>query len=102
MMVLQHTFIIVKGQPKALQIEKIDFLIINHVTKKPVIAIETDGYSFHNAKTEQYKRDMKKNHILEIYGLPLLRLGTNESGEKRKIIDVLSNILNQAAFTNGG
>lgn len=69
----------------------LDFLIISHVTKKPVMAIETDGYSYHNADTEQHNRDLKKNHILELYGLPLLRLSTNESGEKQKILDTLYN-----------
>ncbi len=30
------------------------FLIINRVTKEPLLAIETDGYRFHNEKTEQF------------------------------------------------
>lgn len=72
----------------------LDFLIINHVTKKPVLAIETDGFNYHNDETEQHQRDLKKNHILAIYGLPLLRLKTNESGEKEKIITMLANIVN--------
>ena len=71
----------------------LDFLIINHVTKKPVLAIETDGYSYHNDATEQHRRDLLKNHILETYGLPLLRLKTNESGEREKITTVLNKIL---------
>lgn len=71
----------------------LDFLIINHVTKKPVLAIETDGYSYHNDKTEQHKRDLLKNHILVTYELPLLRLKTNESDEKEKIITQLNRIL---------
>ena len=71
----------------------LDFLIINHVTKMPVLAIETDGYTYHNNETEQHQRDLLKNHILEIYGLPLLRLQTNESGEKGKIISSLNSIL---------
>ena len=71
----------------------LDFLIINHVTKKPVLAIETDGYNYHNDETEQHQRDLKKNHILELYGIPLLRLKTNESGEKEKIITMLSGLV---------
>lgn len=71
----------------------LDFLIINHVTKKPIMAIETDGYTFHKNDTVQHRRDTLKNHILEIYGLPLLRLRTNESGEKEKIIDLFKSIL---------
>lgn len=72
----------------------IDFLVINHVTKKPVLAIETDGYTFHNDETEQHQRDLLKNHILEVYGLPLIRLRTHESGEKEKIISILNSIIN--------
>lgn len=67
----------------------LDFLIVNHVTKKPVLAIETDGYNFHHEETVQHRRDEMKNHILEMYGLPLLRLSTTGSGEKDKIIRVL-------------
>ena len=72
----------------------LDFLIINHVTKKPVLAIETDGYTYHNDETEQHHRDLLKNHILEVYGLPLIRLRTNESGEKEKILSALESIIN--------
>ena len=72
----------------------LDFLIINHVTKKPVLAIETDGYTYHNDETEQHQRDLLKNHILEVYGLPLIRLRTNESGEKEKILSALESIIN--------
>ncbi|MBO7609218.1 MAG: DUF2726 domain-containing protein [Muribaculaceae bacterium] len=71
----------------------LDFLIINHVTKKPVFAIETDGYNYHNHKTEQHRRDFKKNHILSLYRLPLLRLKTNESREKDKILSMLHDII---------
>ena len=67
----------------------LDFLIVNHVTKKPVMAIETDGYSFHNESTDQHQRDEIKNHILEKYELPMLRLSTNGSGEKDKIVKIL-------------
>lgn len=67
----------------------IDFLIINRVTKKPVLAIETDGYSYHNNETEQHQRDIMKDHILEVYNIPILRLKTNESGEENKILKYL-------------
>jgi hypothetical protein len=72
----------------------LDFLIINHVTKKPVLAIETDGYTYHHDKTEQHQRDIMKNHILEAYNLPLIRLKTNESGEKEKIVSSLKSVVN--------
>lgn len=67
----------------------IDFLIINRVTKEPLLAIETDGYSFHNEKTEQFQRDRIKDKILELCGLQLLRLSTVGYGEESKIINAL-------------
>lgn len=70
----------------------IDFLIINKVSKLPVLAIETDGYTFHNEETDQHQRDLMKNHILASYGLPLLRLSTKGSGEKERIISLLKEL----------
>lgn len=67
----------------------VDFLIVNHVTRKPVFAVETDGYNYHNDETDQHKRDLMKNHILEVYGMPLLRLSTTGSGENEKILSFL-------------
>ena len=72
----------------------LDFLIINRVGKQPVLAIETDGYSFHNEETIQHQRDLLKDHILSIYGLPLLRLSTKGSGEREKIVLALNAISN--------
>ena len=71
----------------------LDFLIVNHVTKKPILTIETDGYNFHNEETDQHRRDEMKNHILDVYGLPLLRLSTTGSGEKAKIVATLSTLV---------
>lgn len=67
----------------------LDFLIINHVSKKPVLAIETDGYMYHKENTLQHQRDLMKDHILKIYGLPLLRLSTTGSRERERIIEKL-------------
>ena len=71
----------------------LDFLIINRVSKQPVLAIETDGYSYHNDETEQHQRDLMKDHILSSYGLPLLRLSTKGSSEREKIITSLNAII---------
>ena len=70
----------------------IDFLIINRVTKEPLLAIETDGYTFHNEHTEQFERDRLKDKILKLYGLPILRLSTVGHGEEQKIVDVLNQV----------
>lgn len=71
----------------------LDFLIINRVSKQPVLAIETDGYSYHHDETEQHQRDLMKDHILSSYGLPLLRLSTKGSSEREKIINSLNTII---------
>ena len=68
----------------------LDFLIYNKMSKQPVLAIEVDGFKYHKAGTVQHERDIKKNHILEKCGLKLVRLGTNESGEKEKITGALN------------
>lgn len=67
----------------------LDFLIINNVSKKPVLAIETDGYSYHKEATDQHQRDVMKNRILSSYGLPLLRFSTKGSREREKVIGEL-------------
>ena len=71
----------------------LDFLIINRVSKQPVLAIETDGYSFHNSETEQHRRDLHKDSILKKYGLPLLRLSTKGSGEREKVTALLNQLI---------
>lgn len=70
----------------------IDFLLYNRISKRPVLAIETDGYEFHKAGTVQSVRDERKNRILAAYGLPLLRLSTIGSDERKRIEDALSAI----------
>ena len=52
----------------------LDFLIYNRIGKKPVLAIEVDGYEYHKEDTVQASRDLLKNHIMELYEVPLLIL----------------------------
>ncbi len=71
----------------------LDFLIYNRISKKPVMAIEVDGYQYHKDDTVQASRDLLKNHIMELYEIPLLRLKTNGSGEREKIVEMLDKLL---------
>lgn len=66
---------------------------VNHVTKKPVLAIETDGYNFHNGDTNQHLRDEMKDHVFKVYDISLLRLSTTGSNEKERIVAALSAIV---------
>lgn len=59
----------------------LDFLIYNQISKKPVLAIEVDGFHYHKQGTLQYERDQKKDRILKLYGIPFLRFSTTGSGE---------------------
>lgn len=72
----------------------IDFLIYNKFDKKPVLAIEVDGYGFHNRK-EQIIRDQKKDNILKKCEIPLLRFSTNDCYEEEKLIEKLNKIIKQ-------
>ena len=72
----------------------LDFLIYNHITKKVVLAIEVDGFHYHKKGTVQSKRDKKKDHILKLYGIPLIRFATNGSNEKERLTAKLKEVLN--------
>ncbi|MGN7821086.1 AAA domain-containing protein [Chitinophaga sp. 22536] len=68
---------------------RIDFLLYNKMDKTPVLAIEVDGVSSHD-NLLQRERDKKKDNILKIVGLPLLRLSTGGHSEEVRIIEKLS------------
>lgn len=67
----------------------IDFYIYTKIGRKPVLAVEIDGYSTHKKDSKQYQRDFIKNSILKKYNIPLLRLKTNESMEENRIREML-------------
>lgn len=71
----------------------LDFLIYNRIGKRPVLAIEVDGYEYHKKDTVQAARDLLKNRIMELYEIPLLRFKTNGSGEKEKITELLNKLI---------
>lgn len=73
----------------------LDFLIYNTITKQPLLAIEVDGYYYHKANSRQSERDRLKNHILEIYQIPLIRFKTNGSGEREILQTALDRICNK-------
>lgn len=66
----------------------VDFLVFSRTTHEPVLVIEVDGFAYHNDE-KQKERDQVKNAILLKYGIPILRLSTVGSNEKRKLIAAL-------------
>ena len=72
----------------------VDFLIFERISKKPVLAIEVDGFHYHKKGTQQYERDKVKDRIFSAYGIPLLRFATNGSDEVRQIRQALDEYKN--------
>lgn len=67
----------------------VDFLLFNKMDKAPIMAIEVDGTSFHAVGSKQAERDARKDSIFQKCEIPLLRIRTNESGEKERIESML-------------
>ena len=71
----------------------LDFGVFSRVTGRVVLAIEVDGWEYHGNNKEQLQRDARKDSIMAAYGVPVLRLATNESGEERRIREALDKLL---------
>lgn len=71
----------------------VDFLIYNKMDKKPILAIEVDGFKYHKQNFKQINRDQIKNIILEKIGLPLLRLSTTGANEEEHIKSKINEII---------
>jgi len=63
----------------------VDFVVYNQVTNQPLLAIEVDGFAFHENNPRQRARDALKDEILAAYQMPLLRLPTTGSREHQRI-----------------
>ena len=74
-------------------VSHLDFLIYSRVSKRPILAIEVDGYRYHKEGTKQAERDKIKDDILAQYGIPLVRLATNGSDEARILSGTLDEIM---------
>ncbi|CRK56569.1 DNA helicase [Alloactinosynnema sp. L-07] len=77
----------------------VDFVVYNRVTNQPTLAIEVDGFAFHENNPDQLRRDSIKNEILRAHRLPLLRLSTTGSREDARIRQALDNA--ESAFGPG-
>ena len=69
----------------------VDFVVYNRVTNQPLLAIEVDGFAFHENKPDQRARDARKDAILVAHQMPLLRLLTTGSRERQRIRRALDN-----------
>lgn len=69
----------------------VDFVVYNRITNQPLLAIEVDGFAFHENNPDQKARDALKDEILAAHQMPLLRLPTTGSQEPRRIRQKLDN-----------
>ena len=73
----------------------VDFLIYNSITKRPLMAIEVDGWKYHNLSEVQQSRDKLKDNILLKYGLKTYRISTVDTINVETIEDMLLNNMNK-------
>ena len=71
----------------------LDFGVYPRVTGRLVLAIEVDGWQYHGNSEQQQQCDARKDSIMAAYGVPVLRLPTNGSGEERLIREALDKLL---------
>lgn len=57
----------------------VDFLVYNPLTKRPLIAIEVDGWAYHQGSEVQQSRDELKDGIFRKYALSFHRIRTTDS-----------------------
>lgn len=67
----------------------LDFVVYYKQDKSCNLVVEVDGFAFHENRPEQLKRDALKDGILKKYNIPFLRLATNGSGERERILRAL-------------
>jgi hypothetical protein len=71
----------------------LDFVVQRRVTRRPVLAIEVNGFAYHENMPVRRAKDALKNSIMEKKNLPLLTLPTTGSGEESRIREALENAL---------
>ena len=67
----------------------VDFLIYNFLTKRPLQAIEVDGWHFHKGSEVQQSRDALKDRILTKIGLCPHRISTTDTVNEETIVKML-------------
>ena len=70
----------------------VDFLIYNTLTKRPLQAIEVDGWHFHKGSEAQQSRDALKDRILAKFRLCPHRISTTDTVNEETIVTFLTQI----------
>lgn len=69
-----------------------DFVLYRKLDKSIMFAIEVDG-SQHNSSRTQRQRDERKDRILTLVGIPVIRIGTTETNIEERLSKIITKIL---------
>lgn len=75
------------------RLSHVDFLVYNSLTKRPLLAIEVDGWYYHKRQGGQVTRDALKDKLLAKFGLPLHRILTTDTVNVESLKVLLSSSL---------
>lgn len=75
------------------RLSHVDFLVYNSLTKRPLLAIEVDGWYYHKRQGGQVTRDALKDKLLAKLGLPLHRILTTDTVNVESLKALLSSSL---------
>lgn len=75
------------------RLSHVDFLVYNSLTKRPLLAIEVDGWYYHKRQSGQVTRDALKDKLLAKFGLPLHRILTTDTVNVESLKALLSSSL---------
>ncbi len=78
-------------------VSSVDFAVYHAVSRRLLLVVEVNGVAYHENSPAQQERDEVKAGILAAYGVPLLVLPTNGSGEERLIREALDAALRTGA-----
>ena len=69
----------------------VDFLIYSKLTHQPILAIEVDGFAYHNTEKQQ-ERDQMKNTIRQKDDITIMRFSTVGSSKNKRLTLALKNM----------
>ena len=70
----------------------VDFLVYRNITKEPVLAIEINGFMFHEKSAKQSEHDQIKKDFIEGKGIKFISFSTIGDSEIEKITTVMEDL----------